>query len=130
LLEVDDGPVARAADLDHGEAIGGGVGQRHHAVEEAGSGDGEANAWFLGQVAGDRRGVAGELLVPEADKADAFGLRQPRQVGYRDAGHAIDGVETVELQGIDHQMKSVSNGGSTRFVRHVKRLSMRTNFGV
>src|SRR5208337_2584268 len=40
LLEVDDCPVARSANLNHRKAVGGGVGQRHHAVEKTGSRDG------------------------------------------------------------------------------------------
>ena len=72
LLEVDDRPVARPADLDHREAVRRGVGQRHHAVEEAGRRDGEADARFLRQEARCGRRVAGGLLVAEADVAHAL----------------------------------------------------------
>ena len=102
MLKVDDRPVARSADLDHGEPVRGGVGQGHHAVEKAGSRDGEADTRFLRQIAGDRRRVAGGLLMVEADVANAFGLSQPRQVGHRNAGHTVDGVEAIELHGLDH----------------------------
>jgi hypothetical protein len=36
LLEIDDRPVARPADLDHREAVGGRIRQRDNAVQKAG----------------------------------------------------------------------------------------------
>ena len=75
LLQVDDLALGRARDQDHREAVGGGVGERGQAVEEARRRHGEADAGLLRQEAGDRRGVAGVLLVAERDDADACGLR-------------------------------------------------------
>ena len=49
LLQVDDLALGRARDQDHREAVGGGVGERGEAVEEAGRRDGEADAGLLGQ---------------------------------------------------------------------------------
>ena len=72
LFEIDDRAVGRAADQDHREAVGRRVGQRDQPVQKAGGRDGHADARLLGQKPGDRGGVAGRLLVPEAEIADAL----------------------------------------------------------
>ena len=72
LLQVDDLALARAADEDHRKAVGRRVGERSQAVEEAGRGHGQADAGLLREEAGDRRGIAGVLLVAERDHAQAF----------------------------------------------------------
>jgi hypothetical protein len=118
LLKVDGRPLARSADLDHGKPIRGGGRQGHHSVEKPWSRDGEADARFLRQITADRGRVAGRLLVAEADVANAFGLSQPRQVGYRDSDHTIDGVEAVELHGLDYEVKPVCDWGGVRCVVH------------
>ena len=125
LLQVDDLALGRARDQDHREAVGGGVGERGQAVEKARRRDGEADAGLLGQEAGDRRRIAGVLLVAEREDADAGGLRHAAEVRDRDAGHAVDRVEAVELERIDDEMKPVrqlllaSSGTSTlRCRRH------------
>src|SRR4051812_12267145 len=41
------------------------------------------------------------------DVANPGGLRDPREIGDRDADDAVDRADPVELQGIDQQMKSV-----------------------
>ena len=107
LLQVDDLALGGAGDQDHREAVGGGVGKRGQAVEEAGRRDGEADAGLLGQEAGDRRRVAGVLLVAERKHADAFGLHHAAEVGDRDARHAVDRVDAVELERIDDEMKAI-----------------------
>ena len=107
LLQVDDLALGRARDQDHREAVGGGVGERGQAVEEAGRRHRQADAGLLGQEAGDRRRIAGVLLVPERDDADARGLRHAAEVGDRDAGHAVDRVEAVELERIDDEVEAV-----------------------
>ncbi len=107
LLQVDDLALGRARDQDHREAVGGGVGERGQAVEEAGRRHREADAGLLGQKAGDRRRIAGVLLVAEREHADARGLRHAAEVGDRDARHAVDGVEAVELERIDDEVKAV-----------------------
>ena len=107
LLQVDDLALGRARDQDHREAVGRGVRQRGQPVEEAGRRHGEADARLLGQEAGDRRGVAGVLLVAERDDANAGGLRHAAEIRDRDAGHAIDRVDAVELERIDDEMKAV-----------------------
>ena len=107
LLQVDDLALGRARDQDHREAVGGGVGERGQAVEEARRGDREADAGLLGQEAGDRGGIAGVLLVAEGQNADAGGLRHAAEVRDRDARHTIDGREAVELQRIDDEMEAV-----------------------
>ena len=109
LLQVDDLALAGAADQDHREAIGGGVGQRGQAVEEAGGGHRQADAGLLRHEAGDGGGVAGVLLVAERNHAHAFGLRHAGEVGDRDAGQTEDRVDAVELQGIDDQVKAVGH---------------------
>ena len=83
------------------------MGERGEAVEEAGRRYREADARLLGQKAGDSRGVAGILLVAERDDPDAGSLRHAAEVRDRDAGHAIDRVEAVELERIDDEMKAI-----------------------
>ena len=107
LLQVDDLALRRARDQDHREAVGGGVGERGQAVEKAGRRHCQADAGLLGQEACDRRRIAGVLLVTERDDADARGLRHAAEVGDRNARHAVDGVDAVELQRVDHEMKAV-----------------------
>jgi len=46
-LKVDEMPLARSGDLHHREAVRGGIGKRHKAVEEARSGHCQADAGFL-----------------------------------------------------------------------------------
>ncbi len=107
LLQVDDFALGRARDQDHRKTVGGGVRQRGQAIEEAGRRDREADSGLLGQEAGDRGGVAGVLFVAERDDADAFGLRHAAEVGDRDARHAVDRLDAVELERIDDEMKAV-----------------------
>jgi hypothetical protein len=107
LLQIDDLALGRAGDQDHRIAVGGGMGQRRQTVEKAGRGYREADAGLLGQIAGDRRGVAGMLLMPERQHPHACGLHVAAEVGDRDARHVVNGLDTVELQGIDDQMEPV-----------------------
>ena len=107
LLQVDDLALGRARDQDHRKAVGGGVRQRGQAVEEAGRRDGEADAGLLGQEARDRGGVAGVLLVAEREHADARGLRHAAEIRDRNARHAVDRVQAVELERIDDEIEAV-----------------------
>ena len=107
LLQVDDFALRGARDQDHRETVGGGVGECGQAVEEAGRRHGKADAGLLGQEARDGGGVAGVLFVTERDDADARGLCHAAEVGDRNAGHAIDRIETVELERIDHEIEAV-----------------------
>ena len=109
LLQVDDFALAGAADQDHREAVGGGVGQRSQSIQEARRRHGQADAGLLGQEARDRSGVACVLLVTEGYDPHAFGLRHTRQIRDGNAGQTEDGVDSVEFQGIDNQMKSVGH---------------------
>ena len=107
LLQVDDLALGRAADQDHRKAVGRGIGQRRQTVEKAGSRHREADAGLFRQEAGDGCGVAGVLLMAERDDAHARGLRHAAQVGDRDAGHAVDRVDAVELERIDDEVKAI-----------------------
>ena len=107
LLQVDDLALGRAGDQDHREAVRGGVGERRQAIQKAGRRHGQAHAGLLGQEAGDGGGIAGVLLVAERQNADALGLRHAAEIGDRNAGHAVDRVEAVELQRIDDEVKPV-----------------------
>ena len=89
--------------------------ERRQAVEEAGRRHRQADARLLRHEAGDRRGVAGVLLMAERDHAHARGLRLAREVGDRDAGQTEDRVDAVELEGIDDQVKAV---GLLRLIGH------------
>ena len=117
LLQIDDLALGRAADQDHREAVGRRVGERGQAVEEAWRRHGEADAGLFGQETRDRGGVAGMLLVPERDHAQPRCLRHAAEVGDRNAGHAVDRGEAVELEGVDDEMKTV---GQFRFGRSVR----------
>ncbi|MGY4297090.1 hypothetical protein ACVWXN_005185 [Bradyrhizobium sp. i1.4.4] len=107
LLEVDDLALGGARDQDHRVAVGGGVRERGETVEEAGRRHREADAGLLGEVAGNARGVAGVLLVAEGDHANTFGLRHAAQIRDRDARHIIDGVDAVQLERVDDEMKAI-----------------------
>ncbi len=119
LLQVDDLALGGAGDQDHRETIGGSVGERGQAVEEAGRRDGEADAGLLGEETRDRRRVAGVLLVAERKHADAFGLHHAAEVRDRDAGHAVDRVDAVELERVDDEMKAIR-----QFLLGVRRLGL------
>jgi hypothetical protein len=107
LLEVDDVPLAGPGDLNHRKAIRGGVGERDEPVEKARRGDRQADTRLLRQEPRCRRRVTGVALVTETDVADARRLRDARNVGDRDADHAVDGPDIIEFEGIDNQMVSV-----------------------
>ena len=47
------------------------------------------------------------LLVPERDDADARGLRQAAEVRDRDARHTVNGLDAVEGERLDDEMKAV-----------------------
>jgi hypothetical protein len=106
-MQVDDLALGRARDQDHREAVGGGVGKRGEAVQEAGRRDGEADAGLLGEKTGGRRRIARVLFVTEGEHADAGCLRHAAEVGDRNARHAVDRGEAVELERVDDEMKAV-----------------------
>src|SRR3546814_7453902 len=81
------------------------MGQRGQAVEEARRRHREADTRLLRQESGNRRRVAGALLVPEREDPQALALHETAKVGDRNAGHAIDRVDAVELQGVDDEVK-------------------------
>jgi hypothetical protein len=107
LHQVDDLALRRARDQNHRPAIGRRMRKRGQAVEEARRRDGEADAGLLGQEAGDRRRIAGVLLVAERDDADAFGLGHAAKIGDRNAGHAVDRFNAVQLERVDDKMEAV-----------------------
>jgi hypothetical protein len=55
------------------------------------------------------------LLVAKRDDAHSRGLRPAGEIGNRDAGQAEDGVDAVQLQGVDDQLKAVGHGLRLRF---------------
>src|SRR3546814_15953599 len=73
LLQVDDLALRGAADEDHRIAVGRGMGQRGQAVEEARRRHREADTRLLRQESGNRRRVAGALLVPERSEERRVG---------------------------------------------------------
>jgi hypothetical protein len=58
---------------------------------------------------GDGGGVAGVLLMTKRDHAQSRGLRHAGEVRDRDARQAEDGVDAVELEGVDDQVKPVGH---------------------
>src|SRR6185312_14793472 len=81
--------------------------QRGQAVEETGRRDGQADAGLLGQEACDRCRVAGALFMTEGQDPDACGLGHAAEVGDRNARHAVNGGETIELERVDDEIESV-----------------------
>ena len=110
LLQVDDFALRRAADQDHRKAVGRSIGQRRQAVEKSGRRNREADAGLLGQEAGDGGRVAGVLLMAERDDPNARGLRHAAEVGDRNAGHAVNRVDAVELERVDDQVETIGQG--------------------
>jgi hypothetical protein len=79
-----------------------------------------------------RRGIACMLLVPEREDAHAGGLREAAEVRDRDARHAIDRVEPVQLERVDQEVEPVGEGLRLRCGRHsgvLSRLTLRVCFG-
>ena len=107
LLQVDDLTLGGAGDQDHRETVGGGVGQRGQAIEEARSRNGKADAGLLGQVSGDRGGVAGDLLVAERDDTNALALRHAAEVRNRNSRHGINRVDIVQLERVNDEMEAI-----------------------
>ena len=107
LLQIDDLALAGAADQDHREAIGGGVGQRGQAVEEARGGHRQADAGLARHETGDGGGITSVLLVAERNHAHAFSLHHASQVGDWNARQAVDIGNPVELQGVDDEMETI-----------------------
>ena len=131
LLQIDDRAVARPADEDHRETVGRGVGQRDEAVHEAGGRNGHADPRLLRQIPGDRRRVPGRLLVPKTDVPNPLVLRQPQEIGDRDAGHPIDRIDPVQLQRLHHQVKAVGHLRRGRIVcAHIVHHSPRMEQGL
>src|SRR5262249_54557582 len=97
------------------EAVGGGIGKRYKAVQEARGRHRQADAGLLGEEAGRGSGVAGVALMAEADVADARCLRETSQIGDRDSDDPVDGVDVVELERVDNQMDPI--GERTRLLR-------------
>ena len=111
LREVDNVAVARAANLYHGEAIGGGCRQGGEAIKKAWGRHGEADAWLTGEIATDSSGITCRLLVAEPDVADAHLLSMAGEVGDGDTHDTIDSVHTITFEGIDHEVHAVGKGG-------------------
>ena len=107
LLEIDDLALGRTGDQDHRKAVGRGIGQRGEAVEETGGGYREADAGLFRQEAGDGCGITGVLFVPERDDANARGLGHAAKVGDRNAWHAVDRGEAVELERVDDEVEAI-----------------------
>ena len=55
--------------------------------------------------------MPGVAFMPEADIADAFGLRDAGQISDRDPDQAVHGANIVELQSVNDQMVSVGQLG-------------------
>ena len=115
LLQVDNFALAGAADQNHGEAIGGGIGQRRQTIKKTRRRDRQADPRLLRQEAGRGGGIARVLLVAERNHAHALALRHARQVGNRDARQAKQRVNAIELERVNEQMKAVNGGGGGIF---------------
>ncbi len=107
LLQVDDLPFGRARNKNHREAVRCRVREGRQSVEKAGRGNGEADAGLFRQEARDGCRISGVLLMPEGNHAHARRLRHASQVGDWNAGDTVDGIDAVQLQRIDHEMKTI-----------------------
>src|SRR5262245_4636319 len=107
VVQVDDLTIGGARHKDYGEAIGGGVGERSQTVKKPGSRNGKTNARLLGEEAGDRRCIARVLLMAKRNDAYAGSLRHAAEVGHRNAWHAVNRIQAVELESIDDEVKAV-----------------------
>src|SRR5262249_28478858 len=83
------------------------VGKRGESVEKARRRHRQADARLLGHVARDRCGVACVLFMAKADETHPFGLRETRQVRDGDADQTKDGVDVIQFQRIDDEVKTV-----------------------
>src|ERR1700757_1224298 len=106
-FEVDYVAVTGSRNLHHREAIRGGVRQRDQAVEESRARDRQADSRLLREEAGRGRRVDRVTFVAKADVADARCLRDPREVGDRDAHQSVDGLHVVELQRVNDQARTI-----------------------
>jgi hypothetical protein len=107
LLQIDDLALRGARDQDHRKAVHRGVRERVQTVQESRRGNGEADARFLREESGDGGCVTGVLLVTEREHAQAVGLGAAREVGDRNAGQGIEGVDAVELECLDDELEAV-----------------------
>ena len=83
------------------------MGERGQSVEETGRRHREADARLLGKKTGDGGSVTGILLMPEREDANTLGLRHAAEIRDRDAGHAVDRLDAVELERLDDEVKAV-----------------------
>src|SRR5690606_28470441 len=83
------------------------VREGRQSIEKAGSGNGETDSGLFRQEARDGCGIPGVLLMPEGNHAHARRLRHASQVGDWNAGDTIDGIDAVQLQRSDHEMKAI-----------------------
>lgn len=94
--------------MHHRETVGGRGGQRHQAVEKPRARRRQANARPLRQETRGGRRVAGVAFVAKTDLADARPLGEAGHIGDRNARHAVDSPDVIELERIDEQMTAVS----------------------
>src|SRR5713101_3533252 len=64
--------------------------------------------------------------MPKPDVSQPFRLRETGQVRDRNTRQAEDGIDTIEFQGIDHEMKPVRDRVRIYFVFHLKPRVSRT----
>src|SRR5438309_4017858 len=81
--------------------------ERREAIEEAGRRYGQADAGLFRKEARDRGRIAGVLLMAEREDADACGLRHTAEIRDRNARHAVDRGEAVELERVDDEVEAV-----------------------
>jgi hypothetical protein len=87
--------VVRATDEDHRPAVGPGVRHPGDAVNHARAGNAEADSGATRQIANGRGGVAGGLLIAEAEELDALALGVHCNGDNRDADdpeHVLDAL--------------------------------------
>ena len=107
IAHVVEGLIGRAADKQHGPAVGPGVAEGGDGIRHAGAGYHKAGADAALEIRDGLRRVTRRLLVPGADVADAFTRRCCRNAGDRDADHAEQFIHALLLQAAGHQPRTI-----------------------
>ena len=83
------------------------MGQRGQTVQKARSRHRQTHTRLARQIARTRGGVACVLLVAERQHAHTLSLHHAAQIGDWNTGNVINGVQTIQLERVDHKVKAV-----------------------
>ena len=120
LLEVHDLALTRAADKNHGEAVGRCIRKRCKAIEKARGRYCEADARLLSKKACDCRRIARILLMAEGNYPHSLGLGHAGEIGNGDSWETKNSVDVIELEGINDQMKTIGEFNTAGNIVHFR----------